>query len=416
MTLRRIKGKILWAKGFALFVLRRYQRDRASGVAASLSYTSLLSLVPLMAVALAMLTAFPVFRKVRGQIQDWVFANFVPAVGDAVQTQIEGFIANAGRLSAAGIVGLAVSAVMLLVTMETALNGVFRVSRARSPLSRLLVYWTCLTLGPLLLGASVSLQGYLTAVTRLQMGRTALDLLAMPLPTLLSVAAFTVLFALVPNRTVRPRDAMAGGVAAGLLFAVLRWGFAAYVIHSGSYASVYGAVAAVPILLFWMFLSWAVVLMGAEVTAALPEWRAGLGAAHSRAAGERRLTLALAILSRLHEAAIQGHGAVSRRRLLEATAAAEADLAAVLRRLTIHSFVAPTVKRRVVLGRDLTAVTLADLVEALDLAPGLDEATAATAPWRPRAEEHLQTARQRAGEALAIPLADLLAPAPPAES
>lgn len=405
---RRIATSARKLAEFAVYVGRRYGRDRGSSLAASLSYTALLALVPLMAIALAMLAAFPVFGNVRASLQGWVFTNFVPAVGQVVQEQVSRFIANAGRLSAAGIVGLAVSAIMMLVTIETALNQVFRVARARSALSRVLVYWTVMTLGPLLIGASLSLQGYLTALGHWQLGRGATAIVAAPLPTLLSIAAFTVLFAMVPNRQVRPRDAAVGGTVAGLLFALLRWVFAAYVTHSGSYSTIYGAVAAVPIFLVWTYLSWVVVLVGAEITAALPEWRAGLGRTERRPPAERRLTLALQVLAALHEAALAGSGAVSRRALLAATAAPEAELAGVLRRLHGHAYVAPTTRHRLVLGRDLATATLADLVEALDLGLALDAAVAA--PWRPQAEQRLAIARAHTEDALEIPLATLLAP------
>ncbi len=400
--------------GLAVYVGRRYGRDRASSLAASLSYTALLALVPLMAIALAMLAAFPVFGTVRASLQGWVFTNFVPAIGEVVQEQVSRFIANAGRLSAAGIVGLAVSAIMMLVTIETTLNQVFRVAKPRSALSRVLVYWTVMTLGPLLIGASLSLQGYLTALGHWQFGRTAAATLAAPLPTLLSIAAFTVLFAMVPNRQVRPRDAVVGGSVAGLLFALLRWVFALYVVHSGAYSTIYGAVAAVPIFLFWTYLSWVVVLVGAETTAALPEWRAGMARIERRPPGERRLTLALQVLAALHEAALAGHGAVGRRVLLAATAAPEAELAAVLRRLQGQSYVAPTTRHRVVLGRDLATVTLADLVDALDLGLAVDAGL--VAPWRREAEQRLAVARAQTEDALEIPLATLLAPAAPAEN
>ncbi len=400
-----------WAQRFgrfALYVARRYDRDGAMTLAASLSYTALLALVPMMAIALAMLAAFPVFGNVRAQLQALVFTNFVPAVGHVVQEQVSHFIANAGRLSAAGIVGLAVSAVMLLVTIESALNHVFRVARPRSALSRVLVYWTVVTLGPLLIGASLSIQGYLTALGRWHLGRTAATTLAAPLPILLSVAAFTVLFALVPNRQVRPRDALAGGTVAGLLFALLRGVFALYIGYSGSYSTIYGAVAAVPIFLFWTFLSWMVVLIGAEVTAALPEWRIGLARTERRPANERRLTLALHVLAVLHGAALAGNGPVGRRALMQATAAAEAELGHVLYRLEAARYVAPTSRRRIVLARDLSGASLSGLIEALDLGLALDAALAA--PWRLRVEHRLAQARAQASEALNVPLATLLAP------
>jgi len=270
MGLERMAGMVRRATRLCLLVGCRYQADHASAMAASLSYTSLLSLVPLMAIVLAMLAVFPAFEGVRANLEGWAFANFVPAVGEAVQDQLAGFVANAGRLSAAGIVGLAFSAVMLLVTIENALDQVFRVPRARPLLARLAVYWALLTLGPLLIGASLSLEGW-------QVARDIAAWAAWPLPTLLSALAFWVMYGMVPNRKVDTLDAAIGGIAASLLFAALRWGFAVYLSRWNSYSNVYGAMAAVPIFLVWMYLSWVVVLIGAEITAALPDWRAGKG-------------------------------------------------------------------------------------------------------------------------------------------
>lgn len=291
-------NRIGWIKrmvqmvGFARFVAHRYRHDNVSRMAAALSYTSLLSLVPLLSIALAVLAAFPSFGDVRAQMMDWAFANLVPAVGSIVQEQMNRFIANAGRLTAIGVVGLGVSAIMLLVTIESAFNSIFRVERDRSAISRLLVYWTVLTLGPLLMGAALSLQGYVTAANRWQLARSVSPYLAAPLPFILTTATFTIMFASLPNRRVRLGDAFAGAIASSALFAGLRWGFGLYVTSSEAYTNLYGAVAVVPIFLLWMFLSWAVVLIGAQVTAALPEWRAGRHPGEHGPQAEHRLNAA----------------------------------------------------------------------------------------------------------------------------
>lgn len=402
-----VKAALQSAPLFTRYVISRYRKDRASSVAASLAYTSLLSLVPLMAIALAMLAAFPVFSPLRTQIEDWVFTNFVPAVGEVVQNEVSSFISNAGRLSAAGIVGLAVTAVMLLVTIETAFNNIFRVDRPRSALSRLLVYWTMMTLGPLLVGASLSVQGYLASLTLWQQSLSISDHIAAFLPTSLSVLAFTVMFATIPNRQIPPLDALFGGIIGGVLFAVLRWVFAYYIISSGAYTSVYGAVAAVPIVLFWMFLSWVVVLIGAEITASLSEWRAGYALHTKSATGERRLALALETLSVLHDAAQKGNGGTGRRKLLNSTTASEAELMSVVRKLYGAGYAAPTNKGRILLGRDLTGVTLMDLIEVLDLGLGLDDRVAPEALWRAKVLPLLAQAHSGIDQSLSIPLSEV---------
>ncbi len=405
----QLKAALHAAPGFARYVIARYRKDHASSVAASLAYTSLLSLVPLMAIGLGMLAVFPVFSPLRVQIEAWLFTNFVPAVGEVLKDQVGNFIGNAGRLSAAGIIGLVVTAVMLLVTIETSFNTIFRVDRPRSALSRLLVYWTMMTLGPLLVGASLSVQGYLATLTLWQQSMTVTDHLAALLPTILSIMVFAVMFAAIPNRQVPFKDALTGGVIGGLLFAVLRWGFAYYITSSGAYASVYGAVAAVPIVLFWMFLSWVVVLVGAEITASLSEWRAGFALHAKAASGERRLAVALEVLASLNDAARKGSGGIGRNTLLAETAASEADLMAVMRRLYVIGYAAPSNKGRILLARDLTTVSLHDLIHALDLGLGLDDRVAPDAPWRERVLPLLALAHEGMGKALDVTLAEVFA-------
>lgn len=399
----RLTGTLHKAGLFAHYVASRYRKDRASSVAASLAYTSLLSLVPLMAIGLAMLAAFPVFATFRIQIENWIFTNFVPAVGHVVQDQISLFIANAGRLSAAGIIGLGVTAIMLLVTIEIAFNHIFRVDKHRSALSRVLVYWTMMTLGPLLVGASLSVEGYLSGLSGWQLTGP----IAALLPTLLSIIVFAVMFAAIPNRAVPPIDALWGGILAGLLFAALRKGFAIYIVRSDAYGSVYGAVAAIPIVLFWMFLSWVVVLIGAEVTASLAEWRSGFAIHAKAASAERRLALALETLWVLYQSARNGHQGGGRRHLLKATTATEAELMGILRRLYAAGLAAPANKGRILLTRDLTCVNLKDVITALDLKLGIDDRVAPDAPWRARLLPLLAQAHDGMSPALEMPLAEL---------
>ncbi len=356
-----------------LYVGRRFKADRALDRASSLSYATLLSLVPLLAIALAMLAAFPVFDGVRGQLESLVFHNFVPEVGEQVDRHIAIFVANAGRLTAVGVVGLAVTAVTLLMTIESALNGIFRVVTARPRLSRLLVYWTALTLGPLLVGVSVSLSVWLLPLQDWaeHAGLAALVRLgAALLPLLLLMLAFALLYLAVPNRRVAVLDALAGGIAAGLAFTLLRLAFGVYIARAHVYRNVYGAMAAVPIFLFWTYLSWVVVLFGAELTAALPEWRQARPEDDGPLSPRRRLDLALALLALLRADARVGAAGLGRPALLEGTGAGEAALFEVLTRLLARGYLARTAAGRYVLVRDLGRVRLADLVAHLDLGLG----------------------------------------------
>jgi membrane protein len=255
-------------------VIRRFIADDAMMMASALSYTSLLSLVPLLAIGLAILTAFPTFESIRGSLQSTLVKILVPEVGQQVGQVIDGFIANAGKLTALGILGLVVTALLLLVTIEDALNRIFRVDKPRSPLSRLLVYWTVVTLGPILLGASLSISNWIFSTGMINpsslLGASLTGLGALFRFAML-VSLFSLLYAAVPNRSVPVPYALQGGLLAAVVVAALRYGFHFYVNDFRPYQSVFGALAAVPVLLFWMYLVWVAVLAGAELTASLLE-------------------------------------------------------------------------------------------------------------------------------------------------
>lgn len=260
--------------GFILKVERRFRGDDALVMAAALSYTSLLSLVPLLAVGLAILAAFPAFEEARIQIQLLLVQNLAPEVGQQVRQVIAGFIGNAGNLTAIGIVGLVVTALLLLVNIEDSMNRIFRVTKPRNPMSRLIIYWTMVTLGPLLLGASLSITAWLfgsPSDDTLPMMAAALGFLGTLFRFVMLVALFTLLYTTMPHRVVPFRKALAGGLLAGIAVAGLRFGLHLYVADLKAYQSIYGALAAIPILLFWMYVVWTAVLAGAELTASLME-------------------------------------------------------------------------------------------------------------------------------------------------
>ncbi|OIQ94475.1 ribonuclease BN/unknown domain fusion protein [mine drainage metagenome] len=387
-----------------LYVGRRFKADRALDRASSLSYATLLSLVPLLAIALAMLAAFPVFDGVRGQLESLVFHNFVPEVGEQVDRHIAIFVANAGRLTAVGVAGLAVTAITLLVTIESALNGIFRVVTARPPLSRLLVYWTALTLGPLLVGVSFSLSAWLLPLQDWaeHAGLAAwVRLGAAMLPSLLLMLAFALLYLAVPNRRVAVADALTGGIAAGLALALLRLAFGVYIARAHVYRNVYGAMAAVPIFLFWTYLSWAVVLFGAELTAALPEWRRARPDPDGPLSPRRRLTLALTVLALLRADARAAAAGLGRQDLLEGTGEGESALFGVLSALLDGGYLARTAAGRYVLARDLGTARLADLAERLQLGPGPGGGAGLLA-------ERLDQAAAAQAQAFDLPLATVL--------
>ena len=260
---------------FSAIVWRRFGRDRCSRVAGALAYTTLLAVVPLTAVGVAVLSVFPVFKKWMTAVQEFIYGNFVPAAGDTVSQYLQQFAANAGRLTVWGLVFLFVTAVMLIATIEKAFNDIWHVRRQRTLARRITAYWAVITLGPMLMGLSLSTTSYIASLplfTDRGIGGTREVLLKLA-PIAFEWAAFVLLYVAVPNAGVRIRYACVGAVVATLLFEFAKFLFGTFVGSAGSYQTIYGAVAVLPVFLIWIYVSWVVTLLGAEVTAAMPHWQ-----------------------------------------------------------------------------------------------------------------------------------------------
>lgn len=264
------------AWSFVRFVVARFAGDHCLGTAGALSYTSLLALVPLLAVFLSILSAFPFFAQMRDRAEQELTGILMPNAEAAVIAKFGDFVDRAAGMTGIGVIGLAVTAVLLLNTINHAFASIWRVTTMRPLVVRLLAYWAIISLGPLLFGAALWFSGVLLTTGETIAGSTfdlLLRWLAPLVPLLLEATGFALLYIAVPDRRVRRRDAICGGVVAAVLFEVLKRGFALYVIYFPSYQTIYGAISAIPIFLVWMYACWAVALFGAEVVAALPEWR-----------------------------------------------------------------------------------------------------------------------------------------------
>lgn len=268
--------RLLHLMQFLALARERFREDQGLQLASGLTFTTLLSLVPLVIITLTLFTAFPGFSQFTGQIDAFVTEHMLPQeISSAIRGYVEQFSNNAGRLTALGTAFLAVISFLLMVTIERAFNIIWRVRRARPIIQRVMMYWAILTLGPVLIGASVTMTTYLVSVSlgwvrdvpELQQASFRL------VPFAFTIAAFTLLYLIVPNRPVRFVHALAGGMVAGVLFELMKRGFALYIANIPAYAIVYGAFAIIPIFLVWIYLSWVVTLLGAIVTALLPDWR-----------------------------------------------------------------------------------------------------------------------------------------------
>jgi len=261
---------------FARALARRFLNDLCLERAAALSYTGVVSLVPAAAVSLAFLSALPQSEGLRLHVEDLLTRFLLPNAGDAAVQAFRSFVGKAAGLSALGFLGLGVTTFMLLITVNTAFDTIWRVARPRPLLIRLLAYGAVLTVGPVLIGLALSISGLLLATGQRYAGAAftwSMGWITPFLPFFLETLAFTLLYYVVPNCPVRLRDSLAGGVAAALLFEGAKRGFALYILWFPTYNAIYGTLAAFPVLLAWIYLCWIATLVGAELAAALPEWR-----------------------------------------------------------------------------------------------------------------------------------------------
>lgn len=266
---RRIKTLFL----FLRYVGSRFIEGNCTRTAAALSYTTLLSLVPLLAVVFATLTFFPFFVSLADEIQGYIFKNFVPASSEQVQFHFQQFVETASSMGGVGLFFLLLTALMLMHTISDALNGIWQVKRQRSFFATLLIYGVILIFGPLLFAASILLTSYVVSLPLIvEAGETiggVKNLLLAVAPVAVTVVALLLLYVVVPNCKVPWRAGLIAAVVAALLFELAKKGFAWYVLAFPTYTVIYGALAVIPVFLVWIYVSWLVLLLGAELTRSL---------------------------------------------------------------------------------------------------------------------------------------------------
>jgi len=266
----------LYVINFARFVIMRFNQDRCAQIAASLTFTTLLSIVPMIMIAVTVFSAFPVFEEFSLEIKTFLLNNMMPdKAGGIITRYMQQFAESASRLTTVGIALLASTAMLMMLTIDKAFNTIWRVSRPRPLIKRLIVYWAVLTLAPLLVGASLSLTSWLIGLSIGYakhipiFGMVTLKIL----PFIFTTLAFAMLFRLVPNRHVPRTHALIGALISAFIFESMSRIFGYYISHFPTYKLVYGAFASVPIFLMWIYLSWLAILTGAVITASLSHWR-----------------------------------------------------------------------------------------------------------------------------------------------
>ena len=293
-------------KSTALTLRQRFREDHLGLTASSLTFTTTIALVPLLTVVLAVFTAFPMFAKFQDVLQKWLIDSLIP---DNIARQVLGYLTQfagkANRLGAAGLAALVITALTLVFTIDRTLNTIWRVRRPRPLGQRMLIYWAAITVGPLLLGASLSITSYvLTASREVVDGLPGgLRLLLDTLEFGLVAGAMAVTYHFVPNTFVKWSHAWVGGLFAAAGIEVAKKLLAIYLGLVPTYSVVYGAFATLPILLVWIYLAWVMVLLGAVTAAYLPSLLSGVQ--RRFLANGWEFQLAMEVLQQLQQARVQ---------------------------------------------------------------------------------------------------------------
>lgn len=390
------------AKTFFRFVARRVIEDRLFQAAGALSYTSVFALVPLSMVVFGVLSAFPMFGVWSDRLSDYVFANFVPSAARSVEGYLRQFSDNAGQLTAAGVIALVVSLLITLNGIEAAFNRIWRVQAARPKVGRFLVYWTVFTLGALIAAASLAISAKFFAMSVFQTaaGSMLQQYLLRLAPMGIELFAIAAIYKVVPHRTIKWRHAVAGALLATAAFETVKWGLGLYLGSFGSYSRIYGTLAAVPIFLLWIYLSWVSVLLGASLASSLSAFRYQPVAMRLPVGYEMYGLIRL--LARFNEARKRGRGLHSDEIQRLEPMLTDSLVQQMLAQLCEINVVRRAEDGEWLLARDLDELSMAELYEACQLRIPIAEA------HLPCRDDSLGHAAVEAMDELRVPLRDLL--------
>ena len=351
---RKLTEKFAVSVQFIGFVARHFIDDDCPYRASALTFTSMLAIVPLITVGFAILSTFPVFQNLAGPLQDFIFANFVPNTGKIIQDFLHSLATQAAKMSAMGVLFLFTIALLVMYTIESSMNKIWRVHSSRHGLSAFLLYWAIVSLAPILLGMSIAISSYWLSLPFIA-DHTVPTQLGY-LPFLLSLAGFTFLYVVVPNCRVRFLHGLYGGIVAALLFESAKLGFAYYLTHFNFYQLLYGAFSTVPIFFIWIYWVWIITLLGAEISYAL-------SAHHQRRPGQPLdgFSHALLWLYQLRLAQLEGKELTIDALINASQHAYTVDDHDMLRQLINLQLIKTTDQGHYILSRDLNLLTLYEL-------------------------------------------------------
>jgi membrane protein len=396
----------IWVKRLARHVWSHFREDRCLSEAASLGYTSLMATVPLLAVIFGVVSAFPVFSQVSDRLQSFIFTNFIPAAGEQIESYLNTFLESASSLTLPGTVFLIITALLLMFRIEVAFNRIWRVSTARTLTNRIVMYWSVLTLGPILTGAAIALSVQKVLMTlgfeeSFGPGWNHLGIF------LLSWLVFTMFFVLVPNRRVQFRDAVVGAFLSTVLFDLAKLGFVAYVSNA-NYTVIYGALATVPIFLLWLYIVWAVILFGASLAASLTTFSEKISA-EGNWPDKWTFQLLYRLVGHLWSAQRRGDS-LSRIELMELEErASEHQVLELMRQLQAARIVTRNHEERWMLARDIEEVKLDALYHCGNHYLPFDglEEFPIDRPWDRSFIEVMESVRHEGAAAMACSLRDM---------
>ncbi len=391
------------AATFARFLWRRFRDDRLFDAAASLSYTTAFALVPLAVVVLGVLSAFPVFQQWSAELVDYVFSHFVPSAARAIESRLGDLAGNITQLTTAGVIALVISLLVTLNSVESTFNRIWRVASARPQLSRYLVYWTVLTLGALLAAASLAASARFLALPLFDQPQwqwlaswgTGIT------PILIELLVVMLVYRVVPHHTVKWRHAFAGALLAVALLEVVKTGLGMYLGSFDGYQRLYGALAAIPILMLWIYLAWIAILLGASLASSLAAFR--YQPVEMRLPAGHEMYALLRLIGRFQQARRGGNGLHTAQMLNLEPMLTDTLLQRFLSRLAAIGLVRRDERGEWLLARDLDDLSLGELYEAsqLRVPTGQD--------CLPCREDELGMAVHAAIEELRLPLRPVLA-------
>ena len=399
-----IKTNLIKAFYFSRFFLRHFYALRGMQTASSLAYTTLLSIVPLITVMFGLFGSVSVLSDFSEAIQDFVFSNFVPEFGWTIQSYLTDFSDKASKLTITGSMVLVLIAIMLMATIDNAFNRIWIVKKKRSPVSRLLVYWAVLTMGPLLIGVGLASTSYLLSLPVVADVDTTWNLKARVLswlPFLTTSIAFSLLYIFIPNCFVTKKHAFIGGFICAVLFELAKYGFGIYVREMPSYENIYGAVAIIPLFLIWIYVSWMIVLFGAHITFCFSSFRLQNEIEHSSKGGWGFLDV-LQVLELFYQAQRKGETLTVAELRKSSISLAHYEMNELLEHLQRIKWVNQSTNGEWLLSKDMKETSLYDLHSVLPVRLPLFENELGQDKLSSKLKAHLSNHQQEVEQHLSI--------------